>query len=156
MSDLNSVQLIGRLGHDPELKALQGGKSVCSFRIAVNDGWGDRESVIWIQIETWGKTAENVAEHCAKGKQIAVTGKLKMNEWVGKQDGKKHSEIRVTAFSVQFLGAKGEQQPAQQPPAAPPAASVPEINPYAPSPAQAQPAAPTLPFDPNVDDDVPF
>ena len=77
----NRVQLIGRVGQDPEVKNLDGGKKVATLNIATNDHYtnakGERvEQTEWHKAVAWGKTAEIIEKFVQKGKEIALEGKL--------------------------------------------------------------------------------
>jgi len=98
---MNSVNLIGRLTRDPELRSTPGGTSVCTMRIAVN-GIRDGE-VTYVDVVTFEKQADACARHLAKGRAVGVTGRLSYSEWEA-SDGSKHSKHEVIG-RVQFLGA---------------------------------------------------
>jgi single-strand DNA-binding protein len=102
---MNNVSLIGNLTRDPELRTAQGG-SVCQLRVAVdNPGRGGSPGEpTYIDVATFGKHAEACAAHLAKGRQVAVSGRLVFREWTTK-DGAKRSAHSVRG-SVQFLGSK--------------------------------------------------
>lgn len=109
MASLNSVQLIGNLCADPELRSTQGGQPVCSFRLAMNETWKDKsgqkqERTEFIGIVAWGKTGELCAEYLAKGRQTFVSGRLQTREW--EKDGVKRYTTEVVADKVVFLGSK--------------------------------------------------
>ena len=77
----NRVQLIGNLGNDPEIVNLDGGSKLAKFSIATSESYknaqGEKvEETQWHNIVAWGKTAEIVENYLAKGKQVAVDGKL--------------------------------------------------------------------------------
>jgi len=106
MADLNSVNLIGRLTRDAELKYTSGGTPVCKFSIAVNrkkkdgDNWVDEAS--FFDITLWGRQGEALNQYLVKGKQIGVKGELRQERW--EQDGQKRSRIEVVAMDIQLLG----------------------------------------------------
>ena len=107
---MNVVNIIGRLGRDPELRYTQSGKAVCNLRLAVNDG-KDREAV-WLDVVCWDKTAELVGQYKHKGDEIAVEGRLQVREYEDK-DGNKRKATEIVANRVHFIGPKsegGEQQ----------------------------------------------
>ena len=86
---INKAILIGNLGRDPEAKPTQN-STVCSFSIATNErrkdrdgNWGDHTE--WHNIVCWGKTAENVAKYCQKGKQVYVEGRIQTRKWQDKE-----------------------------------------------------------------------
>jgi single-strand DNA-binding protein len=103
---MNNVNLIGRLTRDPELKEIGGGRSVCELRLAVdNPGRGsERGQPTYVDVSTFGPNAEACATHLAKGRQVAVGGRLVFREWTGR-DGAKRSAHSVRG-SVEFLGPK--------------------------------------------------
>lgn len=108
---LNFCTFIGNLGADPEVKFTPGGQAVANFRIACTESWKDKqgqkqERTEWVRCVAWGKLAEIVGEHCTKGKQIYVAGKMQTREWTDKE-GKKNYTTEITAANVLFLGSSG-------------------------------------------------
>ena len=105
----NSTTLLGHLTQNPELRETGTGKSVCKFGLAVNESFVDsdgkkQENVMFIDVESWGKTAENVCRYLAKGRAVLVNGRLAMQQWTDVE----HGGIRrvrhlLVATSVQFL-----------------------------------------------------
>ena len=106
MTDLNHVDLIGRLTRDAELASISTGTSVCKFSIAVNrskkvgDSWEDEPS--FFNIVLWGRQGEALNQYLVKGKQVGVSGELRQERW--QQDGQNRSKIEIIANSVQLLG----------------------------------------------------
>ncbi len=113
---LNSVNIMGNLTRDPELKSLTSGKSVCSMSIAnnriYNKGSERVTEVSYFDVEVWGQVAENCAKYLKKGSGIIVEGRLKQDRW--EKDGKTQSKVRITANSVHFMPKKSEEAGAQQ------------------------------------------
>lgn len=77
----NSVQLIGRLGQDPEVRTLTTGKKLTTFSLATSDYYrnakGEKvEDTQWHNVVAWGKVGEIAAEYLAKGEEVALEGKL--------------------------------------------------------------------------------
>uniref|UniRef100_UPI00404B9CFA single-stranded DNA-binding protein n=1 Tax=Fulvivirga sp. TaxID=1931237 RepID=UPI00404B9CFA len=77
----NSVQLIGRLGQDPEVKKLTSGKTLTTFSLATSDSYknaqGEKvEDTQWHNVVAWGKTAEIAGDYLKKGQEVAIEGKL--------------------------------------------------------------------------------
>ena len=90
----NRVQLIGRVGQDPEVKSLEDGKKVATVSIATNDVYykdnGDKvEQTEWHRVTAWGKTAEIIEKYVVKGKEIAIEGKLSHRSYEDKEGNKK-------------------------------------------------------------------
>jgi single-strand DNA-binding protein len=115
MPALNRVQLIGRLGKDPESKYTPTGKGVTDFPIAVSNHWktkeGEtRESTEWVNIETWERLAEICDEYLAKGSLVYVEGRLKTDRYLEKGEIKYFT--KVVAQTVQFLSGNREEEPA--------------------------------------------
>lgn len=108
---INTVVLVGNLTRDPELKALPSGTSVCSLRVAVNDRVKDPTTGEWtdkpnyISVDVFGGQAENCAQYLARGRQVAIEGRLRWREWET-QDGQKREAVTVVANNVQFIGPR--------------------------------------------------
>ena len=90
MSTMNSVNLIGRLTHDPELRYTKAGKAVSTLNMAINEKF------------------KACAQYLKKGNLVGVSGKLKHDTW--ESDGNKRSKITVTAKNVVFLEKKDESE----------------------------------------------
>ena len=108
MPDINNVTLAGRLTRDPELKYLQSGAPVCKMGLAVTRYYrtkeGEkREETLFINVETWNKSAEFCGEHLRKGRPIIVVGRLKSDSWEDKTTGQKRTSIDVRADRIQML-----------------------------------------------------
>src|ERR1700752_3591154 len=93
-SSLNKVELIGRLGKDPEIKNLQNGSPVANFSVATSERWKDKrsgetqEKTEWHNIVIWNeKTIEFVEKYLTKGDLVRIEGKIQPRKWQD-QDGK--------------------------------------------------------------------
>jgi len=106
---MNVVVLMGRLAADPELKTTQSGKSVTSFRIAVNRRY-EKNAADFIDIVVWEKTAEFVTRYFSKGSMIAVQGRIQTRNYEDK-NGNKRTAFEVVADNVSFTGGKSESAP---------------------------------------------
>lgn len=130
---MNSVNLVGRLAVDPELKYTKEGLAVCSFNLAVNRIVGknappDAPTCDFIRITCWRHTAEFVANYLTKGRLCSVEGRLEINQWVDREGGK-HRDAQINANNVQALGPKpedGNGSGAQPAPPSPHAAGPPQ------------------------------
>ena len=102
---LNSVNIMGNLTRDPELKYLPSGKSVCSLSIANNRVYTSKgekvTEVSYFDVEVWGPAGENCAKYLSKGSGIIVEGRLKQDRW--EKDGKTQSRVRISANSIHFM-----------------------------------------------------
>ena len=96
MSNLrNHVQLMGRLGQDPEILNLDSGKKLAKFSLAVNENYtttnGEKvENTNWLNIVAWGKTAEIIENYVTKGREVVLTGKLTNRSYETKDGGKRY------------------------------------------------------------------
>ncbi len=109
MPALNRVQLIGRLGKDPDGKFTPTGKQVTHFSLAVTNRWkskdGDtKEYTEWINIEVWGRLGEVCKEYLKKGSLVYLDGRLKTDRYEDKGETKYFS--KVVALQMQMLDRK--------------------------------------------------
>jgi single-strand DNA-binding protein len=107
----NSVQLIGRLGKDPEVKTFEKGKKLATITLATNDSYKNQkgEKVIdtqWHSLVIWGKLVDIVAKYLKKGNEIAIEGKLVHRSYETSNGEKKY----VTEISVNDLVMLGKPQ----------------------------------------------
>ncbi len=108
---MNKYIALGNLTQKPESKQV-GEYSVTTFGLAVNDivykQSEKKQLVTYIDIETWGKTAENCAKFLEKGKKVLIEGKLRLNSW--EKNGEKRSKLYCIADRVTFLNTDSQQQ----------------------------------------------
>jgi single-strand DNA-binding protein len=103
---VNSLNIVGRLTRDPELKQLPSGSSVCNLRLAV-DGLAPNRETGFIDVATFGKPGEAAARVLAKGWLVSASGRLEHRTWTA-DDGTNRHDYRVIG-DVQFLAApRGE------------------------------------------------
>ncbi|MCB9810596.1 MAG: single-stranded DNA-binding protein [Candidatus Nomurabacteria bacterium] len=106
---INKAMVYGNLTRDPELKSLPSGMQVCSFSLATNRVFNDRdgkrqEAADYHNIVVFGKQAENCAKYLSKGNSAFVEGRMQTRSW--DKDGQKQYRTEVIAERVQF-GPKG-------------------------------------------------
>lgn len=106
----NKVQLIGNLGHKPEIRTLEGGKKMARFSVATHESYRNAEGVKvtdtqWHNLVAFGKVAEIAEKYLDKGSEVAVEGKLANRTWNDK-DGNKRSSTEVHVNEVLLLGEK--------------------------------------------------
>ncbi len=151
--NINKAMIYGNLTRDPELKALPNGMNVCSFSLATNRVYNDRdgnrqEAADFHNITVFGKQAENCSKYLHKGNSAYVEGRLQTRSW--DKDGQKHYRTEVIADRVQF-GPKsaggGESAPA-------PTESAAKTN--APATESKAPAVPDYPEEDINPEDIPF
>ena len=113
MRSLNSVQLIGNLGQDPEVKYMQSGDAVASFSLATSETWKDKasgepvEKTEWHRCVAWRKMAEIIGQYAKKGQKLYVEGKLLSRKYTDK-DGAERQITEIQVNDVILLSAKGE------------------------------------------------
>jgi len=111
MSGLNKVMIIGRLGHDPELKFTPAGVAVCKLSVATSETWRDKDSgekqerTEWHKITLWHRLAEIAGEYIHKGSQAYFEGKLQTRAWEDKNGNKRYS-TEIVADRMQLLDSK--------------------------------------------------
>ena len=107
---LNSVNIMGNLTRDPELKYIPSGKAVCNLSIANNRFYSKGEEKVketsFFDVEVWGAVAENCSKYLTKGSGVTVEGRLKQDRW--EKDGKTQSRVRIAANSVHFMPKRGD------------------------------------------------
>ena len=145
MANINRVVLVGNLTRDPELRHTPSGTPVCKLRLAVNTRqkdasgqWGDKPNYFCVTV--WGNQGESCAQFLAKGRPVAVDGRLDWREWDA-QDGTKRQAVEIIADTVQFLGSREGGAGAGEPQYVPAGAAAATEADFAPS---------------ATDDDIPF
>src|ERR1700722_8355232 len=151
MASFNKVILVGNLTRDPELRYTPKGMAIAKIGLAVNRNWTSesgekKEEVTFVDVDIFGRTAENVAQYMKKGRPILIEVRLRLDQWDDKQTGQKRSKLGVVAETVQFLGSAPGAGEGGAPAA-----------PRTPRPAPSAPASEPVEGDaPPESDDVPF
>lgn len=111
---LNKAFIIGNLTRDPELKAIPSGIKVCSFSVATNRVWKDKngarqEAADYHNVVVFGRQAETVAQYMKKGSQVMIEGRMQTRSWDDAATNTKKYRTEVIADRVQFgsTGAAG-------------------------------------------------
>lgn len=113
MASFNKVVLLGNLTRDPELRYSPKGTAIAKVSLALNHRWTNeagekKEEVAFVEVDCFGRTAENVGQYMKKGRPMLVEGRLRLEQWDDKQTGAKRQKLGVVAESVQFLGSRME------------------------------------------------
>lgn len=108
MSSFQQYVAIGTLGKDPEVRATPNGTKVANFSIAINEGFGDRQRVEWVNCVAWKDQAEFAEKHLKKGKTVSLTGKLKTSSWEDKGTGKKVYKTEVEIRDLNFFDTRSD------------------------------------------------
>ena len=152
-TNINRVVLTGNLTRDPELRSTGSGLAVCSLRIASNTRRKNNQTGEWedkpnfFDVTVWGAQGENCARFLAKGRPVAIDGRLEWREWEDRESGHKRQAIDIIADAVQFLGGRDDMGGGN---GFTPRSDVPvDTSDFAPAGAPAGRSAP-------ADDDIPF
>jgi single-strand DNA-binding protein len=100
---MNSVNLIGRLTADPEVRYLESGKAIATFSIAITR---TRDESDFFDVQAWEKTAEVVSQYCKKGSQVGIEGRLRQERWQDRETQKPRKNVVVIANRIELLGSK--------------------------------------------------
>ena len=113
---VNKVQLIGRLGRDPEVRATQENVAFARFSLATDSHWTDRNGekqsrAEWHNVLAWGRLTEICGEYLRKGRLVFVEGRLQTRSWED-EAGQRHSRTEVVIHDLKILEPK---QPVEAP-----------------------------------------
>lgn len=108
----NKITIVGYLGRDPELRYTPQGTAFCKMSVATterrkNVAGQTEEHTTWFRVTAWGRQAELANEYLAKGRQVYLEGRLRLEEY-NDRDGNMRISAEVSATDIQFLGQRGE------------------------------------------------
>lgn len=98
----NVAVIVGNLTRDPEMRYTAQGKAVTEFTVAVNEGFGDKKSVVFIRCQAWDKLAETIADMARKGTRVVVEGRISIDQWNDKQNNKREV-MRIIARNCSIM-----------------------------------------------------
>lgn len=125
MTDINRATLLGRLGKDPEVRALQNGDKVASFSIATGEKWKDKqtgeqkEATEWHNVVAFGPVVKIIEQYMRKGSRVLVEGQIRTRKWQDKEGNDRWStEIVLSGYEAKVIlldapsggGSKAEAQ----------------------------------------------
>ena len=99
---INRVELLGRVGTDPEMRYTPNGTAITTLRLATDRRQDGETTADWHNVVVWGKSAEAVNRYVGKGQRVYVAGRLVQNTWEN-GDGERRSRTEVHASEVVFL-----------------------------------------------------
>lgn len=112
MINLNNVVLVGRLANDIELRKTESNKSVASFTVAIDEGYGNEKSTNFIRCTAWQQSADFMAKYAKKGDYVAVNGHIKTGSY--EKNGQKVYTTDIMADRVQIISKeRGATEPTQ-------------------------------------------
>jgi len=143
MASFNRVILAGNLTRDPELRYTPKGMAIAKLGLAINRTWKNeagetKEEVTFVDVDSFGRQAEVIAQYFKKGRPILIEGRLRLDQWDDKQTGQKRSKLGVVLEGFSFVdsnrgdgggsseGARGRPAAAAAPEAAEPGSPTPE------------------------------
>ena len=109
---MQTIIIAGKIGRDAELRNTQGGDSVCSFSVAVDQRDGRDKSTNWWRVSLWGKRGEALAPYLLKGTSVTVTGDFALGDYEGKP------QLNIRANGIALQGGRGDGSqgaPSQRP-----------------------------------------
>jgi single-strand DNA-binding protein len=126
--NVNKIIITGNLTADPELRYTPSGKAVLSASIANNEHFTDAQGqeqkvTTFVNLEVWGRPAENFGKLVKKGQELFVDGKLRMDEWTDKQTNARRTRLYLLVENWQFTQFKRQEEestPDAPAPVAPP------------------------------------
>ena len=105
---MNSIQLVGRAGRDPEVRYFESGTMVANLSLAVRGQ--KKDEIEWFNLAIWGKTAQIAADYVKKGSLIGVIGKVTTEKWTDKSSGEERSKPVVVVDRLELLGSKADNE----------------------------------------------
>ena len=102
---VNSINLVGRAGRDPEVRYFESGSIVANFTIAVNRR-SRNEEPDWFNLEIWGKQAQVAADYVRKGSLLGISGSFKLDQWRDKTTGENKSKPVIRVDRLDLLGSR--------------------------------------------------
>jgi single-strand DNA-binding protein len=107
---LNVVNLVGRIGGDPEIKYFESSKILCTLTMAVSRRSRNREETDWFTIKIWDKDAETAKNYIKKGSLLGVQGTFEIETWVDRTTGANRSRPVINCSRFEFLSSKREEK----------------------------------------------
>ncbi len=109
---INTVNLVGRAGREPDVKYFESGSIVANFALAVNRRSKDEEPD-WFNLEIWGKQAQIAADYVKKGSLIGITGSFKIDSWKDKNTGEDRFKPVIRVDRLNLLSSRKESENTQ-------------------------------------------
>ena len=113
MSDLNSFSCTSRLTKDAVQKTLPTGTELTEFDVAVNTGFGEHQDAMFLTCTMWGKQGKTVYPYLKKGTEVALTGSISLQKWIGKSDGAEHVKLALNVRDLVLKGTKPKESVGQ-------------------------------------------
>ena len=105
--EINTINLVGRAGREPDVRYFESGSTVANFTLAVNRISRDDEPD-WFNLEIWGKQAQIAADYVKKGSLVGITGSFKIDSWKDKNTGEDRFKPVVRVDRLNLLSSRKE------------------------------------------------
>ena len=107
LMEINTINLVGRAGREPDVRYFESGSTVANFTLAVNRiSKGDEPD--WFNLEIWGKQAQIAADYVKKGSLVGITGSFKIDSWKDKNTGEDRFKPVVRVDRLNLLSSRKE------------------------------------------------
>lgn len=110
---INVLTVSGRIGRDAEVRRTQGGKVVVGFPVAVDVGYGDNKSTLWVDCSGWGERWEKLADYLPKGASVTVTGEASLQTY--QSNGAEKTKLVCRVNDIQLPTKSSGNAPTQAP-----------------------------------------
>ena len=107
--EINTINLVGRAGREPDVRYFESGSIVANFTLAVNRRSRDEEPD-WFNLEIWGKQAQIAADYVKKGSLIGIAGSFKIDSWKDKNTGEDRYKPVVRVDKLSLLSSRKESE----------------------------------------------
>tara|TARA_B100001029_G_scaffold124862_1_gene104061 strand:+ start:323 stop:691 length:369 start_codon:yes stop_codon:yes gene_type:complete len=107
--EINTINLVGRAGREPDVRYFESGSVVANFTLAVNRRSRDEEPD-WFNLEIWGKQAQIAADYVKKGSLIGITGSFKVDTWKDKTSGEDRFKPVIKVDRLNLLGSRKDSE----------------------------------------------
>ena len=105
--EINTINLVGRAGREPDVRYFESGSTVANFTIAVNR-INRSDEPDWFNLEIWGKQAQIAADYVKKGSLVGITGSFKIDSWKDKNTGEDRFKPVIRVDRLNLLSSKRE------------------------------------------------
>ena len=105
--EINTINLVGRAGREPDVRYFESGTTVANFTLAVNR-ISRNDEPDWFNLEIWGKQAQIAADYIKKGSLVGITGSFKIDSWKDKNTGEDRFKPVVRVDRLNLLSSRKE------------------------------------------------
>ena len=106
---INTINLVGRAGREPDVRYFESGSTVANFTLAVNRQSRDDEPD-WFNLEIWGKQAQIAADYVKKGSLLGITGSFKIDSWKDKNTGEDRFKPVIRVDRLNLLSSRKDNE----------------------------------------------